>query len=375
MNNQNPELDRMWRLSMDLMLALAPDGTILAANPAWTRVLGWDDTELRGLSFFAQLHPDDQRKARDEAARWSTGIPTAALDLRHRHKDGSHRWISWSAVPDGGQVYAAGRERVQGTAPENFRPASIEPADRPQRMAALGHFSGVISHDFNNVLQGVAGSLELVRRLITLGRAEETERFLDAAVASTRRGASLTERLQLFSNRVGSRPQALDANAMIAACQVQFDQLVTPAIRFALDLQPDLRTIHGDSEQLAQAMLCLISNAVEALPGNGTITITTRNASLEGAHTSHGEAIAPGEYACIAVTDSGTGMSGEAVRQAFEPLFTTKPKDPGKGLGLSIVYNIVHQSGGYVDIESAPDAGTTVTLYLPATCLEIPTPA
>ena len=339
------------------MLEAELDGTILATNPSWATVLGWSEAELRGSRFLGFVHPDDLQKAVYDTAPLADGMTVIRLDSRWRHKDGSYRSLSWSIVPDGKRFYAIGRDSGAGQ--------SDDTTDWARQIEAMGRFGAVIAHDFNNVLQGISGLMELVRKLIKLNRFEEAERFVDNAIASTKRAGTLTDRIQAFSNRssMGLKPAQL--NDVIGAMESLLRNSVAPSIDIQIVLSPMLGMTLCDSEQFEKILLHLVSNANDAMPTGGTLLIESSNEHVCNNLSASRPGITPGQYVCIAVTDSGIGMDRQTIQKAFDPLFTTKASGLGAGFGLSAVYRFARQSRGEVVISSEIGRGTTVKLYLP----------
>jgi PAS domain S-box-containing protein len=358
MNDSNTERDRLWSLSQELMLAAGLNGIIRATNPSWASVLGWSEAELRGTNFLDLVHAEDRQKSVDQAAQLASGIATVRLDNRYRHKDGSYRWISWTAVADAECLYAIGRDMTART-------PAVEQKSDERNFDALGRFAGVVAHDFNNVLQGIVGSLELVRKLIKLKRSEDTEKFIGTAMSSARRAAALTERLQAFSSRGARDPRPVEVNKLIEAMQESLQAALTPSVSIERTLASEGWTTLCDSRQLENAILHLVTNSRDAMPDGGIIAIETSNATMVDIPAAGADTIDPGHYVCIAVADTGTGMSEQAMRQVFDPLFTTKKTGLVSGLGLSTVHGFARQLQGHIAIQSEVGRGTTVKLYLP----------
>ncbi|HEX7813204.1 MAG TPA: ATP-binding protein [Burkholderiales bacterium] len=360
MNSSDPERGRFWSLSRELMLVAGPDGAILSANPSWPGLLGWDETELKGMKFVALAHPEDQPAAVEAMVRLGHAQPVDGLELRCRHKDGSYRRVSWTAAASEEKLYAVGRM----AAPKQGDLAAAQEC-REQATDAVARFAGIVGHDYNNLLQGIAGSLELVRMLIKLGRAEETEKFIAAAESSIKRAAGLGERLHDFSSRGGAAPSPVDVNALIDSMQDLLRSSLPGSV--TLDVVPatDASKVLCDARQLEKAILNLVSNARDAMPDGGKIVIETRNIAVDGEDAARMDAMAPGQYLCIEVTDQGTGMNEAALRQAFDPLFTTKRTGLVGGLGLATVYRFARRALGGVRIRSDVGAGTSVRLCLP----------
>ena len=233
-----------------------------------------------------------------------------------------------------------------------------------QKMEAVGQLTGGLAHDFNNLLTGITGSLELLEARVAKGRLNDLDRYLAAAQGAAKRAAALTHRLLAFSRRQTLDPKPTDVNRLATDMVELLRRTVGPEIAVKLVQASDLWLTLIDPPQLENALLNLCINARDALPGGGHVTVETANQWLdERAASEHG--ISPGQYLSVCVTDDGVGMTPEVAARAFDPFFTTKPLGQGTGLGLSMIYGFVRQSGGQVRIASAPGRGTTVSLYLP----------
>lgn len=236
-----------------------------------------------------------------------------------------------------------------------------------QKMEAVGQLTGGIAHDFNNMLTGVIGSIDLLRRRIATGRFEDVDRFMDAASVSAGRAAALTQRLLAFSRRQTLDPKPVEINALIHSMSDLIERAIDETIDFKIVSASDLPLAMVDSHQLESAILNLAINARDAMPDGGALTVETRVLDLDEAYAAARPGLAPGRYLVVAVSDTGVGMSPAIVEKVFEPFFTTKPLGQGTGLGLSMVYGFVRQSGGAVRIHSQVGLGTSVKLFLPTT--------
>ena len=234
-----------------------------------------------------------------------------------------------------------------------------------QKMEAVGQLTGGIAHDFNNLLQGITGSLEIVQRRVAQGRIDELDRFITGATTAANRAASLTHRLLAFSRRQPLDPRPVQANALIASLEDLLRRTTGEQIAFETVLAEGLWTTLCDPNQLENSLLNLVINARDAMPDGGVLTIETRNALLDDHFAASQRDVRPGQYVCICVSDTGTGMSADTIAKAFEPFFTTKPIGQGTGLGLSMIYGFARQSEGYARIYSEVGHGTTIKLYLP----------
>ncbi|MBP0444875.1 PAS domain S-box protein [Roseomonas sp. SSH11] len=357
--------DRMWRLSTDIMLVADFQARIFAVNPAWTSLLGWESSELMGADFMGLVHPDDVAPTLAEVARLEQGITTLRFENRYRARDGSYRWLSWTAVPDESFIHAVGRDiQAEKEAAEALQ-ATEAALRQAQKMEAVGQLTGGIAHDFNNLLTGVIGSLDLIQRRIAAGRAGEVERFVSAAITSANRAAALTHRLLAFSRRQPLDPKPVNANRLVASMEDLLRRTIGENIELEIVTAGGLWQTLCDPHQLESALLNLSINARDAMPGGGKLTIETCNAHLDSAYAARARDVRPGQYVCICVSDTGTGMTREVMERAFEPFFTTKPIGQGTGLGLSMIYGFTRQSDGHAKLYSEPGRGTTVKLYLP----------
>ncbi len=351
------ERDLIWRASRDLYVVCSFDGVYRSANPAW-RDLGYEPEALVGARFEALIHPDDVPAVRSRFAALVGGDPDAGMDSRIRAADGTYRWVAWTAVVAGEDIYAAGRDVTE-------RRALEEQLRQSQKMDAIGQLTGGIAHDFNNLLTGIIGALDIVRRRIDGGRLDDVARFMDAASTSAQRAAALTHRLLAFARRQPLDAKPSDVNHLIAGMEDLLNRTLGEQIELATVLEAGLWPAMTDANQLENAILNLAINARDAMVGGGRLTVETANARLHAPYTLVNRDVTPGDYVVVSVSDTGAGMTSDVVDKAFEPFFTTKPSGQGTGLGLSMIYGFVKQSGGHAKIYSEVGRGTTVKLYLP----------
>jgi PAS domain S-box-containing protein len=253
------------------------------------------------------------------------------------------------------------REIVERT--EQLR-LNEEALRQSQKMEVVGQLTGGVAHDFNNLLQVITGNLEIVRRTTT-DSSPRIARALEMAANGARRAASLTQRLLAFSRRQPLSPKPIDVNALISGMSDLLHRTLGEAAEVLTVHGAGLWRIEADPTELEAAILNLAVNARDAMPQGGRLTIETANSDIDRAYALLHSEVQPGQYIVLAVTDTGTGMTPEALSRAFEPFFTTKPVGEGTGLGLSQVYGFVKQSGGHVKIYSEPGNGTCVKIYLP----------
>ena len=232
-----------------------------------------------------------------------------------------------------------------------------------QKMEVVGQLTGGIAHDFNNLLTVVISNLDMILSGASVNA--ENRELAEAALAASLRGAELTRQLLAFSRKQRLERQTVNPNELVERTVAMLKRAITGDISLHTELAGDLWPSEIDPSQLESAITNLVVNARDAMPKGGAITLETANVTLDGAYADSNEEVSPGDYAMIAVSDTGAGMPPEVMARVFETLFTTKEVGKGTGLGLSMVYGFMKQSGGHVKIYSEPGSGTVVRLYLP----------
>ena len=240
------------------------------------------------------------------------------------------------------------------------REAALAKMHEMQKLESLGQLTGGVAHDFNNLLTVMLGNLSLLRKRVPDD--PKVARLIDGAIQSAERGATLTSRMLAFARRQDLKPETVDLAKLVEGMAEMLRRSLGPAIQISTEFRADLPSIRVDPNQFELALLNLALNARDAMPLGGRLAIGARSASA----TAGPPGLEPGEYVCVAVTDSGTGMDEETLKRATEPFFTTKGVGKGTGLGLSMVHGLVAQSNGAMRITSRPGEGTTVELWLPA---------
>lgn len=350
--------NRLWELSSDLMMVVEQgDLTLRTFNPASRQVLGWDDG-ISGLSLLELVHPDDQGNLALLLDRSRT-----EGEGRLRHLDGHYRWFTFSIIVGTDIVTLIGRDITQ----QREREAALRQAEEllrhGQKMEAVGQLTGGMAHDFNNLLAGISASLEMLERRIAQGQTTHLDKYLHAARQASARAAELTHRLLAFARRQPLSPRPTDLNDLLSGIRPLILQAVGPDIDLQFQVDPRPWLVLLDNSQMENALINLCANARDAMDRRGRLKISTSNERYDAGIP--GSGLPPGDYCSLRIEDDGCGMAAEVVQRAFDPFFTTKPAGRGTGLGLSMVYGFVRQSGGGAWIASEPGKGTCVTLLLP----------
>ncbi|APL94940.1 PAS domain S-box protein [Sphingobium indicum] len=355
---------RLWALARDPFLVADRDGTWLAASPAWTDILGWSEAELIGRTSEWMEHPDDLEKTKGEIAGLARGTPTVRFENRFRAKDGSYRNFSWTAVPENDLIYCVARDVTEQRAHARALAEAEEALRQAQRMETLGQLTGGVAHDFNNLLQIVTGNLELLQRGLHEDQAR-LRRAADNAMAGAERAALLTQRLLAFARRQPLAPERIDPNRLVSGMSDMLNRTLGETIEVETIQSARIWPIEIDVNQMENALLNLAVNARDAMPDGGKLTIEVANTHIDEDYATQEAEVSPGQYVLISVSDTGEGMDEEVLSHAIEPFFTTKEVGRGTGLGLSMVYGFIKQSGGHIRVYSESGHGTTVKIYLP----------
>jgi len=255
------------------------------------------------------------------------------------------------------QTNAELEQRVEDRTRE--RESALAQVHEMQKMESLGQLTGGVAHDFNNLLMVILGNLQLLRK--RLPDEPPFTRLIDGAVQGAERGATLTKRMLAFARRQELKPETIDVMRLVVGIEELLRRTLGPTIQISLDSCHDLPSIRVDPNQLELAILNLALNARDAMPLGGRLGIAAERKSARNGPGG----LAPGDYVCMTVTDSGTGMDEATLRRATEPFFTTKGPGKGTGLGLSMVDGLAAQSDGAMRISSRVGVGTTVELWLP----------
>ncbi|MBB2757871.1 UNVERIFIED_ORG: PAS domain S-box-containing protein [Xanthomonas campestris] len=334
------------------------------------------------------VHPDDRARLAEAIAH--SIINKTGLDVEYRVLDADQRvgWTLMRAIPlldereqivewfgtaadiTDKRLAEQQLRQLTETLEERVRERSAalllaeEKLRQSQKMEAVGQLTGGLAHDFNNLLTAISVGLELLQTRIEQGKYDRLERYVEMAQSSAARATALTQRLLAFSRRQTLAPTALEVQALVQGMHDIIARTLGPSIALQLRPAADPWKVLVDAPQLENALLNLCINARDAMPDGGELTIAVANWVLDAGAAQQLD-LPIGEYVCLSVQDTGTGMSADVMSKVFEPFFTTKPIGQGTGLGLSMIYGFTRQSGGHVRIDSEVGVGTTMALYLP----------
>ena len=365
--------------SHDAFLAVGPDGRVTDWSGKAETLLGWTSAEAVGRDLAELIVPEAYREAHNAGFRRfvDSGKGTLlrdVIEVNAQHRDGSliPVELAIAGVPQasGYAVSAFVRnisERKVAQRLEAERSQALDEArsalQHAQRLEAVGKLTGGIAHDFNNVLHIIGGNVQLMQSM-NAGN-ERMQKRLKSMQSAVERGAKLSSQLLSFARRQPLQPVVVNLQRSLHDMDDLLQRALGESVRITISADEALWNTQVDRGQLENVVLNLAINARDAMPDGGSLTIELNNATVGPENVRRMVDIAPGDYVRLAVTDTGTGMSAEVRAVAFEPFFTTKPVGQGTGLGLSMAYGFVKQSGGHIQLDSEPGRGTAVLIYLP----------
>lgn len=353
------------------LFMLDRDGRVNSWNSGAERIKGYSREEILG-HHFSRFYTEEDR----EAGLPGKGLHQAATEGRWEtegwrvRKDGSRFWahVVIDAIrSEAGELLGFAkitRDITERKNAERELDQAREALFQSQKMEAVGQLTGGVAHDFNNLLTVIIGGLDTIAR----SKPNETvrvRRALEMSRHAADRAASLTSRLLAFSRKQALAPMPTDLNKLVGNMADLLHRTLGEQIELESVLAPRVWTVEIDQNQVESAILNLAVNARDAMPSGGKLTIETQNTFLDESYTATDAEVRPGQFVMICVSDTGSGMSKSTLARVFEPFFTTKETGRGTGLGLSMVYGFVKQSGGHVTIYSEEGEGTTVKLYFP----------
>jgi PAS domain S-box-containing protein len=386
----------------------SPDGRMMGTQPGWATMTGQTPHQYQGFGWASAVHPDD---AAETIVAWNRAITSKSLfvhEHRIRRQDGAWRTYAIRALPitdpDGEVVEWVGvhtditeqraaeqalrdqanvlagqvshRERAEAQLRQlneslearvsreiDERRQAERALAQAQKMETIGKLTGGIAHDFNNLLQVVSGNLQLLGKDVA-GNPRAEQRVANA-MAGVSRGSKLASQLLAFGRRQALEPKVVNVTRFVQGMDDMLRRAIGEGVEIETIVGGGLWNTFVDPAQIENALLNLAINARDAMDAQGKLTIELANAHLDCEYARTHDEVAPGQYVMLAVSDTGCGMSPDIIQKVFEPFFSTKSEGKGSGLGLSMVYGFVKQSGGHVKIYSEVGLGTTIKLYLP----------
>ncbi|MCJ2066003.1 PAS domain-containing protein [Methylobacterium sp. J-088] len=355
------QLDQVWRFSRDMLCVANFEARFVSLNPAWTQTLGWTVEDLMATSFVDFIHPDDRERTTEAMGGLSRGETVTGFENRYRHKDGDHRWLSWTAVPRDGLIYGVVRDVTREKAQASALVTAEEALRQAQKMEAIGQLTGGVAHDFNNLLTVIKSSTDLLKRPDL--QEERRLRYVGAISDTVDRAAKLTGQLLAFARRQALKPEVFELGRSLTSIGDMVGTLTGSRIEVDVRIPAAACFVDADPSQFDTAIVNMVVNARDAMDGQGRLVIAMTEAS--GIPPVRVQAPASGAFVAVSITDTGGGIAQADMDRIFEPFFTTKGVGHGTGLGLSQVIGFAKQSGGDVHVESEIGHGTTFTLYLP----------
>ncbi len=344
---------------------LDPNGRITCWNTGAELIFGYHEQEVIGRHYALFFSPEDAQAGGPEreldAARAGG---TFEGECRRVRKDGSQflAHVELAAVRQEGTGQLLGFSQVTRDVTEGKR--REERLRQAHKMEAIGSLAAGVAHDFNNLLTAILGYRDVL--LATLHEHDPAREPVEQIGKAGERAAALTRQLLAFSRKQILRPQRLDINARLADVEPLIRRLIREDIGVVIEPGPGLWHVEADPAQVEEVILNLAANARDAMPDGGKLTVRTANVELGQDTRPLPPEVRAGPYVMLALSDTGVGMDPATLARVFDPFFTTKSPGRGTGLGLSTAYGIVKQSGGHVEVESRPGAGTTFRVYLPA---------
>lgn len=364
MNESDIRHEQRYRLLIEAITDYAiymldTGGFVTSWNPGAERLKGYKEEEIVGRHF-STFYTDEDRES---------GLPTLALQLAEAEgrferegwrlrKDGTRFWANVIIDPiRNSQGELIGFAKITRDISE--KRAAQEAIFQAQKMEAVGQLTGGLAHDFNNLLTAILGSLQIARKRAIR---DDVKDLIDNAIQGAQRGATLTQRLLAFSRRQELQLGPADVAGLVGGMTELMRRTIGPEVVINTEFAPKLPHVRTDSNQLESALLNLVVNARDAMPGGGEITIA---AELRSVPAGQRTTLFAGEYVCLSVRDQGEGMDAQTLASATTPFFTTKGVGKGTGLGLPMVHGLMAQSGGELVLKSTPGEGTTAELWLP----------
>ena len=364
---QNEELRRAEE-AFQSMVANAPlgiyivqGGKFVLVNPGFEAITGYRAQELLGKDYLTLVTPEYKAIVKKRAIKVLKKDDTSPYEFQFTSKSGETGWVMETVIPT---QYEGKRAVLKYFMDITSHKKLQNQFLQAQRMEAVGRLAGGLAHDFSNVLAIIIIYVDTMVKQIH--QRDPLYPHVNGIKEAAHRAISLTRQLMAVSRRQILQPRAINLNVLVSDLEAMLRRLLGEDIELVLTLDPGEIVAKVDPSQLEQVLLNLVANSRDAMPQGGRLTIETTNIFLDKSYVSQYIDVSPGPYVVLAVSDTGIGMDKETQAHILEPFYTTKPSGEGSGLGLSTVYGIVKQSGGFVEVYSEPGKGAIFKIFLPA---------
>jgi PAS domain S-box-containing protein len=357
LRQRTEELDQFFNVTLDLLCIADKEGYFLRLNPAWERTLGYGRGELMANRFLDFVHPDDLDRTQEALSRLAEQHRLTSFSNRYRCRDGSYRWLEWTAAPVGERIYAAARditERQFAEAEAMQRRAELA---HLSRVATIGELTTSLAHEINQPLTAILSNAQAAQRFLCRPAPDisEVRQILDDIIRDNRRASEVLRNVRALVRKEEPRREWLDLNEAIREVALLLrGEALLQGFSVTMELSPALKRVQGDYSQLQQVILNLILNGAAAMG----------NAPREQRRIVVRTAMADNGWVRVSVKDLGTGIDENRVGRLFEPFYSTKPD--GMGMGLSISQRIIRDHGGTMEASNNPEGGATFAFWLPA---------
>jgi PAS domain S-box-containing protein len=346
------------------------DARFIRLNQRFCAIMGYSREELLGLTFREITHPDDMARDQQLVEQLLRGeLSSIAVEKRYLRKDGGVVWANLllslhrSASGDPVHFVAVVEDITRQKRADEERRNLERQLLQAQKMESVGRLAGGVAHDFNNHLMVINGYCAML--LDEMGPSDPLRESVDEILLAGERAAALTRQLLAFSRKQVADPRVISLNDVVVDARKMLARLIGDDVEIITHLDAGLGWVVADSSQMNQVLMNLAINARDAMPDGGRIVMETSNADLDEGYAAQHAGVEAGPYVLLSIADTGAGMTQEVVQHIFDPFFTTKEIGAGTGLGLSTVYGIVKQAGGWIWVYSEPGKGSTFRIYLP----------
>ena len=356
----------------DLVVKMDAVGRFLFVSPSYCRLFGKTEKDLIGKSFLTFIHKEDRKTTAKALEKVAHQPYTCFIEHRVLIKS-KLRWLAWSykglCDQEGNvdTIVGGGRDITKRKKAEQEKEHMQAQLLQAQKMEAVGNLAGGIAHDFNNLITVIKGHSELVTK--KMDKENPFHDNLQEVIKAAKSASSLTSQLLAFSRRQMLQPMPLDLSAMVKDTEKMISRLIGEDICLKTITDPFPAFVKADPTQMTQVIINLTVNALDSMPNGGELIISTQNLTLNGKQRKITSEGGDERFVCLTVQDTGHGIDRQTLQHIFEPFFTTKAPTKGTGLGLSVVYGIIKQHKGWIDVQSKKGRGTTFKIYLPATPL------